>query len=73
MTTIFSVTRSRPSGRRVRWLLKWPSALVDYWKRREMIKTLREMNDHELRDIGLLRHQIEDVVNGVRDPDIVRF
>jgi uncharacterized protein YjiS (DUF1127 family) len=38
-----------------------------------MIRTLQEMNDHQLRDIGLMRHQIEDVVNGVADPDIVRL
>jgi uncharacterized protein YjiS (DUF1127 family) len=38
-----------------------------------MIKTLQELNDHQLRDIGLTRDQIESAVNGVRDPDIVRL
>jgi uncharacterized protein YjiS (DUF1127 family) len=73
MTTISSATRSRPSGGQVRWLLNWPGAVLAFWKRREAIKILREMNDHQLRDIGLMRHQIEDVVNGVADPDIVRL
>jgi len=72
MSAICSETRG-PSLRRVRWLLRWPGVVVAYWKRREMIRTLQEMNDHQLRDIGLMRHQIEDVVNGVADPDIVRL
>jgi hypothetical protein len=35
-----------------------------------LIKTLRELNDHQLRDIGLRRDQIETAVNGVADSDI---
>ena len=73
MTTISSATRSSPSRGWLRCLVSWPTGIVAYWKRREMIKTLQEMNDHQLRDIGLMRHQIEDVVNGVADPDIVRL
>jgi uncharacterized protein YjiS (DUF1127 family) len=44
-----------------------------YWKRREMIKMLRELDDHQLRDIGLRRDLIEAAVDGVGDPDIGRF
>ncbi|WP_245286589.1 DUF1127 domain-containing protein [Bradyrhizobium sp. ARR65] len=32
--------------------------------RRATIKALQELDDRELRDIGLLRSQIEDVING---------
>jgi uncharacterized protein YjiS (DUF1127 family) len=73
MTTISSATRSRPSRKRVRWLLNWPGAVVAYWKRREIIKTLQELNDHQLRDIGLRRDQIEAAVDGVADSGIARF
>jgi uncharacterized protein YjiS (DUF1127 family) len=73
MTTIFSATRSRPSRKRIRWILNWPGAVMAHWKRRELIKTLQELNDHQLRDIGLRRDQIETAVDGVGDPDIGRF
>jgi uncharacterized protein YjiS (DUF1127 family) len=46
---------------------------VAYWKRREIIKTLQELNDHQLRDIGLRRDQIEAAVDGVADSGIARF
>ncbi len=73
MTTIFPATRSRPSRKWVRWLLNWPGEVMAYWKRREMIKMLRELDDHQLRDIGLRRDLIEAAVDGVGDPDIGRF
>jgi uncharacterized protein YjiS (DUF1127 family) len=73
MTTIFSTNRSSPSVGWIRWLVSWPAGVLAHWKRKEMIKTLQELNDHQLRDIGLRRDQIESAVNGDRDPDIVRL
>jgi uncharacterized protein YjiS (DUF1127 family) len=34
------------------------------------MKTLRQMDDRELRDIGLTRSHIEHAVCGVPDPDL---
>lgn len=48
----------------------WPSALLNHWHRRATIKTLRELDDHTLRDIGLTRGLIEDVVTGKANPDL---
>jgi uncharacterized protein YjiS (DUF1127 family) len=73
MTTIFSTNRSSPSVGWIRWLVNGPAGVLAHWRRRETIKTLQELNDHQLRDIGLTRDQIESAVNGVRDPDIVRL
>ena len=73
MTTISTITRSGPADGWIRWLLKETSRVVTFWNRRETIKTLQELDDHQLRDIGLMRHQIESAVNGVADPDIARF
>jgi uncharacterized protein YjiS (DUF1127 family) len=73
MSAISSATRSRPPARWVRWLVTWPNRLVAHWQRRETIKTLQELNDHQLRDIGIRRDQIEAAVNGDSDPDIVRL
>jgi uncharacterized protein YjiS (DUF1127 family) len=73
MSAISSETRIRPLARWVRRLASWPNDILAYWQRRELIKTLRELNDHQLRDIGLRRDQIETAVNGVADSDISRF
>jgi uncharacterized protein YjiS (DUF1127 family) len=71
MSAISSETRIRPLARWVRRLAIWPNDILAYWQRRELIKTLRELNDHQLRDIGLRRDQIETAVNA--DSDISRF
>ena len=46
----------------------WAHGVVTYWARREAIKTLRQMDDRALRDIGIARSQIEAAVHGVVDP-----
>ena len=43
-------------------------AVLDYWARRTAIKILSERDDRELRDIGLLRSQIEAAVGGAFNP-----
>jgi uncharacterized protein YjiS (DUF1127 family) len=73
MSATSSETRIRPLARWVRSLASWPNEILAYWQRRELIKTLRELNDHQLRDIGLRRDQIETAVNGVADSDISRL
>ena len=50
-----------------RWFSTGMTRLMTYWARRETIKMLRELDDHQLRDIGLSRHRIESVVNRSRD------
>jgi uncharacterized protein YjiS (DUF1127 family) len=45
----------------------WMTRVMTYWARRETIKMLRELDDHQLRDIGLPRHQIESTVKRRRD------
>ena len=40
-----------------------------YLERRAAIKALRELDDRELRDIGIVRSQIEAAVGGVFNPD----
>src|SRR5579872_7459178 len=45
-----------------RWLSAGMTRVMTYWARRETIKMLRELDDHQLRDIGLPRHQIESAV-----------
>lgn len=39
-------------------------ALTVWWRRRMTIKELRKLTDDELLDIGVLRSEIEDYVNG---------
>ena len=48
-------------------------ALATYWVRREAIKTLRQLDDRTLRDIGLSRCQIEPAVAGDLDMELVRI
>ncbi|MGA2994562.1 DUF1127 domain-containing protein [Bradyrhizobium sp.] len=35
-----------------------------HWQRRETIRTLQSLSDHQLRDIGIRRDQIEPAVRG---------
>ena len=49
-------------------------AVVDYWERRAAIKTLRELDDRALRDIGLARCHIEQaVLGGTANPEMGRL
>jgi uncharacterized protein YjiS (DUF1127 family) len=44
-----------------------------HWERRAAIKMLLERDDRELRDIGLVRSQIEAAVGGAFNPDMGRM
>jgi uncharacterized protein YjiS (DUF1127 family) len=65
MTTIPSTAARRSlSGVRgfVRAIEIWADRLAAYLRRRATIKTLHELDDGALRDIGLARDQIETAV-----------
>jgi uncharacterized protein YjiS (DUF1127 family) len=65
MTTIPSTAARRSlSGVRgfVRPIEVWADRLAAYLQRRATIKTLHELDDGALRDIGLARDQIETAV-----------
>ena len=51
----------------------WVNNLATYSVRREAIKTLRQLDDRALRDIGLSRCLIEAAVNGATNPDLARL
>jgi len=55
------------------WFGIWAYVLVDHLHRHAAIKTLRQMDDRELRDIGLTRSYIEDAVCSFTNPDLGRF
>lgn len=57
-----SYTRSSPTGEWGRRLSDFMSRVLTFWARRTTIKMLHELDDHQLRDIGLPRHQIESAV-----------
>ena len=76
MTTI-SQSPARPSvpnlwGGLVRCIGIWAHAFAAYWERRAAIKVLLERDDRELRDIGLVRSQIEAAVGGAFNPGMGR-
>jgi len=75
MTTIYSTAETAPataSGGFTRALGNWANGLAAFWVRREAIKALRAMNDRELRDIGITRSHIDEVVWGRPDPEYAR-
>ena len=77
MTTTFSAAAqtaiSGSSGGLARRIEGWAYALVTYWDRRVAIKTLRGLDDRALRDIGIVRSQIEAAVGGALNPDMARL
>ncbi|GIQ75204.1 DUF1127 domain-containing protein [Bradyrhizobium sp. RD5-C2] len=68
-----SPVRSSMMGGLLRLLRSWGDALATYWVRREAIKTLRQLDDRTLRDIGISRCQIEPAVTGDFDMELVRI
>ena len=56
------------SGGLRRWIGAGALAAAAYWERRAAIRTLLERDDRELRDIGLVRSQIEAAVGGAFNP-----
>ncbi|WOH54010.1 DUF1127 domain-containing protein [Bradyrhizobium sp. sBnM-33] len=72
MTTI-SQTAGQPVSRKgpvgfFGLLGRWVNGVVTYFAHREAIKTLSELDDRALRDIGVERSQIEVAVRGMIDP-----
>ena len=61
------------AGGLVRLLGSLADGVVTYFVRREAIKTLRELDDRALRDIGIERSRIETAVRGVVDPEFGRI
>ena len=78
MTTL-SQSSTQPAfptlvGGLIRRIGIWAYALATYWERRAAIKTLRELDDRALRDIGLARCHIEQaVLGGAFNPDMGRL
>ena len=57
----------------VRWIGHGADVLAAYLARRAAFKVLAELDDRELRDIGLTRSNIEAAVGGALNPHIARF
>jgi uncharacterized protein YjiS (DUF1127 family) len=76
MTTISSgaeqASISNPLSGLVRWFGCGALALSAYCERRAVIRMLLQRNDRELRDIGLLRSDIELAVRGGLGADTQR-
>jgi len=77
-TNTISSTAAQPArpigtGGLVQLIAKWARAYAAYLNRRAAIKALQELNDHQLRDIGISRCHIEGAVGGLDRPDPARF
>jgi uncharacterized protein YjiS (DUF1127 family) len=70
MTTIPSTAAQRSASGAwsgfVRAIEIWADRLAAHWVRRAAIKTLHELDDRALRDIGLARDQIETAIYEIR-------
>jgi uncharacterized protein YjiS (DUF1127 family) len=71
--TMISTAASQPSsagtsGGLLRGIGVLAQALLDHWARRTAIQMLSARDDRELRDIGLMRSQIEAAVGGALNP-----
>jgi uncharacterized protein YjiS (DUF1127 family) len=71
--SILSSAAGRPaqpgaSGGAIRWIEAGAYALLAHIERRAAVKTLRELDDRALHDIGISRCQIEAAVGGALNP-----
>src|SRR6476661_3625543 len=77
MTTISQTAgrslRPSSSGGFFSTLANAAHALFDRLERRSAVKTLNELDDHALRDIGITRSQIEDAVYGQFKAELTRY
>ena len=77
MTTISQTAgrtlRPSPSGGFFSALALRLTALFDRLERRSAVKTLNELDDRALRDIGITRSQIEDAVYGQFKAELSRY
>ena len=77
-TTTISSTAGQPASRNlsggfVRALGSLVNGIVTYFAHREAIKTLSELDDRALRDIGIERSRIEAAVRGGIGPEFGRI
>lgn len=77
MTTI-SQTAGQPASRKspagfFGVLGGWVNRVVNYFAYRQAIKTLNELDDRALRDIGIERGRIDSAVRGVADREYGRY
>ena len=77
MTTISQTSgrslRPSSSGGFFRTLASGVYALFDRLEHRSAVKTLNELDDRALRDIGITRSQIEDAVYGQVKAELTRY
>ena len=77
MTTISQTAgrnlRPSSSGGFFHVLANGAYALFDRLERRSAVKTLSELDDRALRDIGITRSQIEDAVFGQVKAELTRY
>ncbi len=77
MTTISQTSgrslSSSSSGGFFRALASGVYALFDRLEHRSAVKTLNELDDRALRDIGITRSQIEDAVYGQVKAELTRY
>jgi uncharacterized protein YjiS (DUF1127 family) len=65
LSTLFQPAVTMRPGRYTRRLFHaWARDIANYFARRAALKHLGELNDRELRDIGLSRSQVEAAVYG---------
>jgi uncharacterized protein YjiS (DUF1127 family) len=73
MSIMSSTARPVTAGLFIRWIGVCAHALAVHFDRRAAIKALHELDDRELRDIGLARCHIEAAVGGALNPDMARL
>jgi uncharacterized protein YjiS (DUF1127 family) len=75
LSTFFQPAVTVRPGRYVRrFFHAWARDIAHYFARRAALKRLGELNDRELRDIGLSRGQVEAAVYGfIARPDRARI
>lgn len=61
------------SGGFLRSIVNGVQALFDHLERRAAVKTLNELDERALRDIGISRCQIEDAVYGSVKDELMRY
>jgi uncharacterized protein YjiS (DUF1127 family) len=64
LSMLMLLAERNPARALLRWLARFGERLAQFHERRAAIRTLQELDDHMLKDIGMTRWRMEQTIHG---------